>query len=170
MIKNTFIIILFFISTFAFSQKKCKYEKNEIDALTDLRIIRTIPVSICRVNGQPFYFKAQTIGNRKYLKLKYFRYNNYKIKDNSELIFTLPNYRTVTLKPRTVKKDTTKEENSNFMSVSSMIIYRLTNEQYKTLVENPVTNVKYFIDVGFINKAIKENKQNKIQDILKCVE
>ncbi|RLD63781.1 MAG: hypothetical protein DRJ01_02820 [Bacteroidetes bacterium] len=169
MIKNTLIIILFLFSSSAFSQKKCKYEKNEIDALTELRIIRTIPVSICRVNGQPFYFKAQAIGNRKYLKLKYFRYNNFKIKDNSELIFTLPNYKTVTLTPRKIKKDTTKEQESNFMSVSSMIIYRLTDEQYNTLVKYPVTNVKYFIDIGFINKAIKENKQNKIQEILKCV-
>ncbi|MBE9469024.1 MAG: hypothetical protein IMY72_11995 [Bacteroidetes bacterium] len=167
--KNSLIIILIFISISAFSQKKCKYEKNAIDALTELRIIRTVPVSICRVNGQPFYFKAQTIGDRKYLKLKYFRYNDFKIKDNTELTFTLSNYTNITLTPRKVKKDTTEQE-SNFMTVSSMIIYQLTDEQYKTLIKYPITSVKYFIDTGFITKSIKENKQNKIQKILKCIE
>lgn len=169
MTKNFFIIItLLFISTSVFSQKKCKYEENEIDALTELKILRTIPVSICRVNGQPLYFKAQSIGDRKYLKLRYYRYNGFKIRDNTDLIFTLPNKSIVTLHPRVVKKDTTRQE-SSFMTVSSMIIYRLTAEQYKTLTTYPVTSVKYFVNTGFITKSIKEKRQNRIQKILKCV-
>ena len=168
MAKNILIIIFLFVSVSVFSQKKCKYEKNEIDALTELRIVRTLPVSICRVNGQPFYFKAQAIGDRKYLKLKYFRYNSFKIKDNTDLIFSLSNNSTVTLTPRKVKRDTTVQE-SNFMTVSSMIIYRLTDGQYKKLIKYPITDVKYFVTTGFITKSIKGNQQDKIQKILRCI-
>ena len=159
---------LFLFLTFSLYSQNCKYELNEIDAITELKILRTKPVSICRVNSNPFLIKAQCIGDKKFLKVRYYRYNGFTIKSGSDIVFQLSNRSYINIAPRVIPVDTT--QNSSFMTVSSMIIFDLNNEQFEQLLNFPIVLVKVDTEDGYLIKYISKNKQDKIQQIMRCIE
>ncbi|MCK4661828.1 MAG: hypothetical protein KAT68_03100 [Bacteroidales bacterium] len=163
-----FIYILLFISPLISTGQNCKYEKNEVDLNTQLRIKRTEPVTICRVNNQPFLVKAQSIGKNKYLKFRYFRYNNFRILPGSEMVFTLSDNTSVSLTSIITPADTAQNNNS-FTTISSLLIFKLSDTDFEKLMSTNVIRLKYFKENGYVNKIIKEKNQETIRQILKCI-
>jgi len=162
-----FLTVLAFLTPNTLAQK-CNYEKNEIDGLLEIPIKRTASEMLCRIDNQPFYIKAQCIGDNKYLKLIYYKYNGFVIKDDREIGLILPGNDELTLFPRVMPVDTA--EIDDIMDMTTLIIYKLSTDQYETLKNIPVIKFKYFINGGFIVKDIKASKQPVIMQLLRCVE
>jgi hypothetical protein len=163
---SAFIIILLFSSSNLLAQK-CNYEKNEIDGLTELTIKRTTPVMLTRIEGQPLYAKGQCIGSNKYLKLIFYKYNGFLFQEQREIGFILSNNEEIVLYPRQMPVDSTKMD--DITNVTSLIIYKLSEEQYKLLTEYPVIQFKYYVTSGFVPIDIKSSKQMSILHVLQCV-
>ena len=166
------IIILFFIlvlsSPLLLQAQKCNYEKNEIDALTELVVKRTTPQMLLRINGQPLYVKAQCIGTNKYLKILFLKYNGFSFKEDREVGLVLSNNEEVVLYPRLSSVDSTATDLQN--DETSLIIYKLSDPQYQLLTSTTAIEFKYFIASGFIKEPIKTSRQGKVMEVLKCVE
>jgi hypothetical protein len=148
--------------------QKCNYEKNEIDALTELLVKRTAPAMLLRINGQPLYAKAQCIGDNKYLKLLFYKFNDYSFQEDREVTFVLSNNEEITLYPRLIPVDTAKMD--DIMNVNALLVYKLTPEQFQKLNQTPVIQFKYYLISGFVTEPIKGSKQQKIMEVLRCVE
>ncbi len=163
------LLLMFFLgaSTLTFGQK-CKLEKDEIDAITEKVIKRTESEVLLRLNNSPVYVKAQCIGEYKYLKIKYIKYNEFYILDDREIAFKLPSNEEVILYPRPLPQDTAQTD--EMLGVTALLIYKLSPEQYQILTTNPVVEFKYYITTGWMSEEISTNKQNVIKDLLRCVE
>ncbi len=148
--------------------QNCSYEKNEIDAVTELTVKRTAAEILLRINGQPVFVKGQSIGENKYLKIQYYKYSNYEIQEDREISFVLSNEEEVTLFPRTMPVDSTKM--SDFSELSTLLIFKLSAEQYQKLKETPITVFKYHLISGFVEEPIKGAKQESIMEVLRCIE
>lgn len=147
---------------------QCQYEKNAIDAITESQIKITHPVTIAKLNNNPLYFKAQSIGSKyRFLKMRYYKYNGFSINEAREISLRLTNNEEIVIYPRHAAGDTIK---TNVETVSSMLIYPINAEQYEKLRRYPVKTFKYFVATGFVEVPIKENKQTKIMDILNCID
>ena len=60
----------------AVSAQSCQFEKNAIDAITETQVKVTQPVTVAKLNNNPLYFKAQSIGSKyRFLKMRYYKYN-----------------------------------------------------------------------------------------------
>lgn len=164
------MLILLFSGTRYFQARgqKCNYEKNEIDALTELLVKRTGPAMLLRINGQPMYAKGQSIGENKYLKLLFYKYNDFSFQETREVGFVLSNEEEILLYPRQMPVDTAKMDET--IEINSLLVYKLTSEQYQKLMEYPVTSFKYYLISGFITEPIKGSKQEKLKEVLRCVE
>lgn len=164
----TFSLVFLIFQSNNCKAQKCSYEKNVIDGVTNVAIKRTNPEILLRLNNQPLYIKAQSIGNNKYLKIRYYKYNNFSIQENKEISFILTNGKEVVLYPRIMPRDTTNP--SDFAAVSSLLVYKLSEEQANQLGQTPVQAFKYNLISGWVNINIKTSKQIKIMNILHCVE
>ena len=164
---STIIYIVIGIQT-GLKAQKCSLEKNEIDALTEFVIKRTAPEMILRLNGQPLYVKAQCIGPHKYLKILFYKYNDFSFEEDREIGLVLSNNDEIILYPRQVPVDSTKMD--VMADVNALLVYKLSNNQYETLCQNTVIKFKYYLVSGFVEEPIKSSKQSKIMDVLKCVE
>lgn len=167
-IKHLFFFLILIFFTQYINAQKCNYEKNEIDGLLEVPIKRTSPEMLVRIDNQPFYVKAQCIGDNKYLKLIYYKYNDFAIKDDREIGLILPSMDEITLFPRIMPVDTA--QNQDIIDMTTLIVYKLSKDQYETLKNIPITKFKYFVDGGFIEKDIKASKQPIIMQHLRCVE
>ena len=163
-----FIFSLLVGSPLILQAQKCNYEKNEIDALTEFAVKRTAPEMLLRISGQPLYVKAQCIGPNKYLKIVFLKYNEFSFKEDREIGLILSNNQELVLYPRLSSVDSTKMDDG--ANATSLLIYKLSGDQYQTLTQTSVTKFKYFVSEGFIEGTIKSSKQNKIMEVLKCVE
>ncbi len=148
--------------------QRCYYEKDEIDKNTNLVIRRTAPINLCKVNGHPFSFKSQQIGDRKYLKLRYFRYNNFSIIEGSKFIFYFQNGDNLMIEPLEIKKKP-KTEQSGFSTTSSLIIYQLSKDVFNILLDNLVVEVGFYSNTGIMKQEIKAKNQDVIQQLLVCI-
>lgn len=147
--------------------QKCHYEKEMIDAETELQIKRTEYVDIMRVNNQPFLIKAQCIGSRKYMKIRYYRYSGFQIRTNEPIEFFFEDNTSVKITAREMPKT---KAGSGFVQVSSMLVYDLTTEQYLQLMNNPIEAVKYYIESGgFIREEIRSRYKSDVQHIMQCI-
>lgn len=148
--------------------QKCRLEKNDVDALTEMVIKRTAQELLLRINNEPVYFKAQCIGPNKYLKLSYYTHGNFSFNEEREikLITTLNDE--IVLHPRVAPKDTSKTD--DLYNVRSLIVYKLSQEQHTKLKANGVIAFKYFVTTGWVERNIKTSKQSTIQELLICVD
>ncbi len=165
-----YFVIIFFIAINPVKVKaqKCNFEKNEIDALTELVIKRTAPEMLLRIKGQPLYVKAQCIGTNKYLKIVFYKYNDFSFQEQREVGFILSNNEELVLYPRQMSIDSTKMD--DLTNIYSLLIYKLSDDQYVKLTQYPVNKFKYFLISGFVTEPIKDKNQGKIMGVLKCVE
>lgn len=167
-LKSLFLFLLAFNSiTFSLAQK-CQFEKNEVDGLTEMTIKRTTQQLLLRVNNDPVYFKAQCIGNNRYLKMYYFTHGNFSFREEREIKLVTTLKHEVVLFPREATTDNSKVK--DLYNVRSMIVYKLSAEQYQLLTENGILTFKYFVATGWNEKSIKPAKQGTLQKILRCVE
>ncbi|MCK9205744.1 MAG: hypothetical protein M0P66_01405 [Salinivirgaceae bacterium] len=148
--------------------QECEYEKNEIDALTELVVKRTVPEILLRINGQPVYIKGQSIGTNKYLKVQYYKYSNYVIQEDREVAFVLSNDEEVTLFPRPMPVDSTKM--NDYSDLSTLLIFKLNDEQFQKLKSTPIVLFKYHLISGFVEEPIKGAKQLRLMELLHCLE
>ena len=152
----------------AVSAQSCQFEKNAIDAITETQVKVTQPVTVAKLNNNPLYFKAQSIGSKyRFLKMRYYKYNNFSIDESHEISLRLTTNEEIVIYPRHAAGDTIR---STVESSSAMLIYPISAEQYEKLKRYPVTTFKYFVTTGFIEVPIKENKQTKIMGILNCID
>jgi hypothetical protein len=161
------IIILLLIQVSSYTQK-CNYEVNKIDEESQLIVKRTIDVTLCKLNGHPFLFKSQQIGERKYLKLRYYLYHNFSIIEGSKLIFYFPNGDKLMLNPLEFNKNPNSKTNS-MATVSKLVVYELSKEEFNILLTNPVNMIAVYTNTGITKKEIKGNQQNEIQNLLECI-
>lgn len=165
---NKFFLVSFLIVPFLSMGQKCNYEKDKIDENTNLIIKRTSSVTLCKVNGQPFSFKSQQIGDRKYLKLRYFKYNNFSIIEGSKLIFYTLNNDKIMIEPLEIKKKP-NTSNNGFSTTSSLIVFQLEKDEFNFLLENPVIEIGFYSNTGIMKKEIKSKQQSDIQYLLECI-
>lgn len=152
----------------AVNAQSCQFEKNAIDAITETQVKVTQPVTVAKLNNNPLYFKAQSIGSKyRFLKMRYYKYNNFSIDESREISLRLTTNEEIVIYPRHAAGDTIR---STVESSSAMLIYPISAEQYEKLKRYPVTTFKYFVTTGFIEVPIKENKQTKIMGILNCID
>ena len=152
----------------AVSAQSCQFEKNAIDAITETQVKVTQPVTVAKLNNNPLYFKAQSIGSKyRFLKMRYYKYNNFSIDESREISLRLTTNEEIVIYPRHAAGDTIR---STVESSSAMLIYPISAEQYEKLKRYPVTTFKYFVTTGFIEVPIKEKQQAKIMDILNCID
>ncbi|MBI9066436.1 MAG: hypothetical protein JEZ09_04020 [Salinivirgaceae bacterium] len=169
MIKNLILSFSIFILVSAnLYAQKCNYEKNEVDAVTDLLVKLTQPKMLLRVGGQPLYVKGQSIGTNKYLKLRIYNYVDFDVQEEREITFTLSNTQEITLYPRTMPVDSSKID--SYMNVSTLLVYKLSSDQYLQLKDNAIVKFKYYLDSGFVEEKIKEKNQYSIMTVLRCLE
>ncbi len=64
--------------------------------------------------------------------------------------------------------DSTKMD--DITNVTTLIVYKLSGEQYKLLTEYPVIQFKYYVTSGFVPIDIKSSKQMNILHVLRCIE
>lgn len=165
------LLTLFFIWLFLpayLHAQKCHYEKNEIDAITEYSIKLTQPELLCRINGQPVYVKAQCIGPHKYLKIQYYKYSNYVIQEDREVGLITSNGDEVILFPRVMPIDSIKMD--NYDSGISMLIFKLSDSQFETLKNNPIVTFRYYLISGWVEETISGSKQERIMEVMRCVE
>jgi hypothetical protein len=152
----------------AVSAQSCSLEKNTIDAITEAQIKVTQPVTVAKLNNNPLYFKAQSVGSKyRFLKMRYYKYNNFSIDESREIGLRLTTDEEIVIYPRHAAGDTIQ---STVETSSALLIYPISAEQYEKLKRYPVTTFKYFVTTGFIEVPIKENKQTKIMEILNCID
>ncbi len=157
----TFLLLLLFYNGYS---QKCKYEKDEVDGVTELEIKRTVPEMILRINNMPVYIKAQSIGDNKYLKMIHQTYGEFHLQEDREISFILQNDQELTLFPRIMPmKDTITD------AYTSMIVYKLSSIQVEILESSPVKAFKYYISTGWVEEEIKGSRQVIIMDHLRCV-
>lgn len=163
---------LIFIGFLAFSYigfaQNCKLEINDIDPRTKLRIVRTEFEQLDRINSNPLMVKAQAVGDKKFLKIRYYKYNNFEIRSGSELELILSNNKTVTLQPFINPADTVPDQNS-FMTVSSLIIYPMEDDAFQQLSTYDVIKLKYYVAQGYQYSEIKDKRQSVIRELLNCI-
>lgn len=164
-----YLILIGFLalSSITFAQN-CKLEINDIDPRTKLKIIRTEFEQLDRINSNPLLVKAQAVGDKKFLKIRYYRYNNFEIRSGSEMEFMLSNNKVVTLQPFINPADTAPDENS-FMTVSSLIIYPIEDDAFKLLTTYDVVKIKYYVAQGYQYSEIKTKRQSVIREVLNCI-
>lgn len=162
------LVILFTVVCLPSVAQKCNFEKNEIDALTELLVKRTGPTLLLRINGQPLYAKAQCIGTHKYLKLLFYKYNDFTFQEQREVGFVLSNQEEVLLYPRQMPVDSTKMD--QIVDANSLLIYKLTDQQYQNLMQYPIVKFKYYLVSGFVEVPVKSSKQGKVMEVLRCLE
>lgn len=159
------IITLFVIKSLA--GQKCHYEKDMIDAVTEMQIKRTEPIEMATVNEHPLYMKAQCIGPHKYLKIRYFRYNSFEIRAEEPFEIVFNDHSSVKLEARKMPES---KNSGGFVKVSSLLVYNLTSAQYKLLLNKPVVQIKYYIESGgYIRKDIRKRYQDDLQFLMRCV-
>ena len=171
-ISRKICLVMSVMALLAVTQKvnaqSCQFEKNSIDAITESSIKVTQPVTVAKLNNNPLYFKAQSIGSKyRFLKMRYYKYNNFSIDESREISLRLTTNEEIVIYPRHAAGDTIR---STVESSSAMLIYPISAEQYEKLKRYPVTTFKYFVSTGFIEVPIKENKQDKIMGILNCID
>ena len=163
-IYKVIVATAFAIGAQAVSAQSCQLEKNAIDAITETQVKVTQPVTVAKLNNNPLYFKAQSVGSKyRFLKMRYYKYNNFSIDESLRLTTN----EEIVIYPRHAAGDTIR---STVESSSAMLIYPISAEQYEKLKRYPVTTFKYFVSTGFIEVPIKENKQTKIMAILNCID
>ncbi|MBR2196082.1 MAG: hypothetical protein IJ911_10760 [Salinivirgaceae bacterium] len=167
-IYKVIVAVAFTIGAQAVSAQSCQFEKNAIDAITETQVKVTQPVTVAKLNNNPLYFKAQSVGSKyRFLKMRYYKYNNFSIDESREISLRLTTNEEIVIYPRHAAGDTIR---STVESSSAMLIYPISAEQYEKLKRYPVTTFKYFVSTGFIEVPIKENKQTKIMGILNCID
>ena len=167
-IYKVIVAVTFAIGAQAVSAQSCQFEKNAIDAITETQVKVTQPVTVAKLNNNPLYFKAQSVGSKyRFLKMRYYKYNNFSIDESREISLRLTTNEEIVIYPRHAAGDTIR---STVESSSAMLIYPISAEQYEKLKRYPVTTFKYFVTTGFIEVPIKENKQTKIMGILNCID
>ena len=165
---NLFAIILFLLIPVLSQGQRCNYEKDKVDEETKMVIRRTAPVTLCKLNGHPFIFKSQQIGDRKYLKLRYYRYNNFSIIEGSKFIFYFDNGDKLMIEPLEIKKAPNAGQNG-FATVSSLLVYQLEKDDFNALLNNPVTQIGVYTNTGLTKQEVKQKQQNEIQYLLECI-
>ncbi len=167
-IKHAITAICVAMFSFCATAQNCQYEKEFTDDNTGKKVKITVQVVLARLNNNPLYFKAQSIGDdRRFLKMRYYKYNDFYFRDDREVILFLTNGEQVVLNPR-VNPNESKE--SKLQTISSMVIYPLTEEQFSKLRNHPVKNFRYYVATGFVDLPIKDNKQDQLMKILKCID
>jgi hypothetical protein len=158
------IVLLLLNNTYA---QKCRYEVDQIDSKTEMLIKRTEPVEIARVNNQPLLMKAQCIGENKYLKVRYYRYNGFEIRDSEIFEIIFADRSSIKLQPRELPK---KKSSGDFVTVSSLLIFDLTRDQYKQLLDKPVIELKYYVEGGgYVREEVRKRFQSDLQHIMQCI-
>ena len=167
-IYKVIFVAAFAIGAQAVSAQSCQFEKNTIDAITETQVKVTQPVTVAKLNNNPLYFKAQSVGSKyRFLKMRYYKYNDFSIDESREISLRLTTNEEIVIYPRHAAGDTIR---STIESSSALIIYPISAEQYEKLKRYPITTFKYFISTGFVEVPIKENKQTKIMSILNCID
>lgn len=167
-IRFAIVAAVLLVGAQAVNAQSCQFEKNAIDAITETQVKVTQPVTVAKLNNNPLYFKAQSIGSKyRFLKMRYYKYNNFSIDESREISLRLTTNEEIVIYPRHAAGDTIR---STIESSSAMLIYPISAEQYEKLKRYPVTTFKYFVTTGFIEVPIKENKQTKIMGILNCID
>ena len=166
---NKILLVLLILLPIISLSQKCNYEKDKIDENSNLIVKRTSSVTLCKVNNYPFNIKSQQIGERKYLKLRYFKYNNFSITEGSKLIFYTENNGKIMIDPLEIKKKKT-ESSAGFATTSSLIVFQLTNDEFNFLIDYPIIEIGFYSNTGITKKEIKAKQQNVIQNLLKCIQ
>ena len=93
---------------------------DKIDESTKMMVKRTVPLTIFKMNGNPFVFKTQRIGDKKFIKLRYIRNNNFSIIEGSNIIFYFNDGNKLKIEPMPLKNKSISK--NGFTTVSSLIV------------------------------------------------
>lgn len=164
------VLYISFTNTYFLSEIKaqnCTYDVNLIDPSTGATVKRTTDLAIGKINRQPFYIKAQCIGNNKYLKIRYYCYDDFYISDKECMKFTFVDGTCVELTPRPIDGES---ESVNISKISTMLIYPVNDRQLNQIIAQPIERIDIQTIQGDIEGfEIKERQQTVIKQMLDCV-
>ena len=160
--------IFFTMQSVGLSQK-CNLEINQIDPVTNSVIKRTEDISVGRLNGQPLYFKTQCIGEKKYLKIRYYNYGGFFISEEKPLIVTFTDNSTLELIPR--QSGRKKNDVNDLTTVSSLLIFTISKEQSSALKKQPIMLITVNTENDeVVDTEIRERFRTVLQELINCVE
>ncbi len=166
---HTLITIGLLLAITSANAQNCALEVNQVDPITGVFVKRTEDLMVGRLNGQPLYFKAQCIGEKKYLKMRYSRYGNFIVSDKLPITFTFSDNSTLQIMPRPLPEN--EQGSSTIISVSSMLIYDISPEQHSIIRQLPIKSIAVKTEKGdSIDIDIRERFRYVIQNILNCVD
>ena len=101
--------------------------------------------------------------------MRYFRYGNFTVSDQLPITFTFSDNSTLQLMPR--PQPESQQGSSTITSVSSMLIYDISPEQYNIIKKLPITSIAVKTEKGDnIDTDIRERFRYVIQNMLNCVD
>jgi len=163
------ILVAFFllIKIHSAAQEKCQLEVNQVDPITNMVVKRTIDYSIGKLFGQPLYFKAQCIGEKKYLKMRYFLYGNVEISDEEPIRLIFLDDSFLEIKPRKMPQ---RNSEGSLTTVSAMLIYDLDNNQARQLTSNRVKKIELRATNGeSFEVEVRERFREYFIQMVQCV-
>jgi len=148
--------------------QNCNYDVNEIEPGSGLLVKRTEDMAIGKLNNQPFYIKSQCIGDKKFLKIRYFCQNDFFIHDKEPMVLTFLDNSKLEIPPRPNNK--TEQTRTQFTKVSEMLIYDITQEQYNKIVAQQAKKITFKTwDNDFVDLELKDKFRLSLQQLLQCV-
>lgn len=147
--------------------QNCTYEVNLVDPSTGAVVKRTSDVAIGKLNRQPFYVKTQCIGKNKYLKIRYYCYDNFFISDKHPMKLTFMDDTSIDLIPRS---NDDQQESINISKISTMLIYFIDENQLNKMMSEPIKKIEFQSSQGdFVDFDVRERFRSTIQQLLDCV-
>lgn len=147
--------------------QRCNLDLDQRDPVTGAILKRTLDTIMGKLNGQPFYFKAQRIGDKRYLKMRYYRYGDFEISDSQPLQLVLLDGRQIGITPRDMPAS---QNEGSVTAVSSMLLFELPADVVKSLTSVPVRAIMFrTADGGDGAVEIRERFRGVIGLLLNCI-
>jgi hypothetical protein len=158
--KITFLCLIL-TSTFIYSQD-CKYARNEVDEFTKNKVVETKSEWLAPNVG----YSLKKINDSKFLRLEINLFTVFSIRDGAKLMFLTDHDEPITmLFP--------KYEISRVGSASNFYIVEyleLTADLIERFKNEKINKIRFYTTDGYSDRDIKEKRDKKFKELLKCIE
>jgi hypothetical protein len=171
--KIALLLFTTFLSISSFGQN-CKYKTNEVDEFTKNKILET-KEELLTVSGMGFGFSTsynlKKVNENRYLKLNISSPKILTIKAGDEIMFKTNNDNPISLKfSETVILQPQYNSSSRSTIWYEFILIPISDENYTRLLQEPISKLRLYTSDGFIDDEIKDKRDKKLKELLKCIE
>ena len=116
-----------------------------------------------------FKVSAINVNNNYFIKFYITRKDIFSISKGNELMLKLKNEKIIKLKNSELKIASFKKS-GKYTIWKEVFDFKVSSEEYKSLVNSPLKKVRIYLDKGYIEKDIIEKHKNNLIESLKCIE